>query len=608
MLTALAVTAKPLISNLRKFDFSALGTDSNLVSGRFIVEFQDPKGLAKRSVDSDPVTAFNDILSRNGIIAKPVFKYDAEDLFVGASFDSVSSRFSSDPDTIEHLRSLPDVKAVWPVRRITLNSYNPSFQADSQPYAESSEPPHSLGTREFADPVENKEPQNNFSSSSTNYPRWSPHTLTGVDVLHNRGLTGKNVTIGIIDSGTFYLHPALGGGYGPKYKVTGGYNYLGGVYDPSLQEIDITDYEVLDCLGHGTHVAGIVAASNNSRLVGVAPDAKIRSYKVFGCTGSTTEDVIIKALIKAYVENCDIINVSIGDSGSGFTGNPVGNVIDTIAAKGVFVVAAAGNDGGHGAFSGNGVATSDMVVSVGATDTGILLGYEAKAVASNGDTFTFSYLAPPMVQPNMEPGEYQLTVGSGDTCSLNSSGPEITNEGAIILPKGKCSDSQSFYSTRGLGYQIIVSYDPENDTPQQFNPRYLEDFVVRIQAERRLGDWVSRQTSNKQSIKLVFTEESFIPKTLSNSNYVGPAYYSSQGPTYSGGFYPLVSAPGTGIYSTYKNYSYARFDGTSMAAPYISGLFALYIEGISSKGISPKVYTLTAMKKLIHTANAITTG
>jgi subtilisin family serine protease len=86
------------------------------------------------------------------------------------------------------------------------------------------------------------------------------------------GATGKGITIGIIDTGIDYTHPALGGGMGASFKVQGGYDFVNDDNDP------------LDDNGHGTHVAGI-AAANNEQLKGAAPDAKLYAYKVLSADG-----------------------------------------------------------------------------------------------------------------------------------------------------------------------------------------------------------------------------------------------------------------------------------------------------------------------------------
>ncbi len=75
----------------------------------------------------------------------------------------------------------------------------------------------------------------------------------GVDKLHALGIKGKGVTIGIIDTGVDYRHPALGGGMGPGFKVIGGHSWV----DDNGQPVDIDD-PLITCYGgsHGTHVTG----------------------------------------------------------------------------------------------------------------------------------------------------------------------------------------------------------------------------------------------------------------------------------------------------------------------------------------------------------------
>lgn len=76
------------------------------------------------------------------------------------------------------------------------------------------------------------------------------------------------------------------------------------------------DNDPIDCNGHGTHVAGIIAAANDPYIIGVAPNATLGIYKVFGCTGGAANDVLISAFMMAHNHGVDLITSSIGgDSG-----------------------------------------------------------------------------------------------------------------------------------------------------------------------------------------------------------------------------------------------------------------------------------------------------
>lgn len=69
----------------------------------------------------------------------------------------------------------------------------------------------------------------------------------------------------------------------------------------------------MDCFGHGTHVAGIIAAANDPYVLGVAPNVTLGIYKVFGCyDGRVANDVLISAFTMAHNAGADIISGSIG--------------------------------------------------------------------------------------------------------------------------------------------------------------------------------------------------------------------------------------------------------------------------------------------------------
>ncbi|KAK1569693.1 uncharacterized protein LY79DRAFT_571369 [Colletotrichum navitas] len=69
-------------------------------------------------------------------------------------------------------------------------------------------------------------PHASFSDDAT-AKNWSIHFSTGVDQLHEAGILGKGVKVAVIDSGVDYRHPAFGGGFGPGFKVSGGYDLVG---------------------------------------------------------------------------------------------------------------------------------------------------------------------------------------------------------------------------------------------------------------------------------------------------------------------------------------------------------------------------------------------
>lgn len=104
----------------------------------------------------------------------------------------------------------------------------------------------------------------------------------------------------------------------------------------------------MDCGGHGTHVAGIIGADQNGlNFTGVAPQASLGSYRVFGCTGSSQNDIIMEAMIRAYEDGADIISMSLGGA-SGWTQDPESILASRLVDMGVVMSLANGNDGSEG--------------------------------------------------------------------------------------------------------------------------------------------------------------------------------------------------------------------------------------------------------------------
>jgi aqualysin 1 len=99
-----------------------------------------------------------------------------------------------------------------------------------------------------------------------------------------------------------------------------------------------------DCNGHGTHVAGTVAAKDNTQdVVGVAPDVPLTGVKVLGCSGSGSWSGVIKGVdwVTNNAKEPAIANMSLGGGAS----NAVDDAVRNSANSGIFYSIAAGNDG-----------------------------------------------------------------------------------------------------------------------------------------------------------------------------------------------------------------------------------------------------------------------
>ena len=124
----------------------------------------------------------------------------------------------------------------------------------------------------------------------------------------------------------------------------------------------------------GTHVTGTIGALANSYgFSGAAPAATLGHYRVFGCTGETTDDLVLAAVQRAVlVDKVDIISLSLGSSVGWLDNTPIQIYQDYLATIGVHIVAAAGNERTEGLFYSEQPAAGLLTNAVGATyDTSV---------------------------------------------------------------------------------------------------------------------------------------------------------------------------------------------------------------------------------------------
>jgi len=140
---------------------------------------------------------------------------------------------------------------------------------------------------------------------------------------------GRGAVVAVIDSGVDGSHPDLAG------ALVRGVN----------TRTDRGDYSnpTTDQDGHGTHVAGIIAArtGNGKGVSGVAPKASIMPVKVLDADGGGWMGDVIEGIVWAADHGADVINMSLGGPDADFSATAVNYAI----SKGVVVVAAAGNEG-----------------------------------------------------------------------------------------------------------------------------------------------------------------------------------------------------------------------------------------------------------------------
>jgi subtilisin family serine protease len=149
--------------------------------------------------------------------------------------------------------------------------------------------------------------------------------------------TGQGIRVGIVDTGVDLTHEDLQG------KVVESTSCVGAAGDPAKCKGSGQDDQ-----GHGTHVAGIIAANkdNNIGIAGVAPDAQLVVAKALSAEGTGTEEDI-NAGIKWVVDHgAKVVNLSLGDPNFVFTsllGTSMREGIEYAWSHGAVPVVAAGN-------------------------------------------------------------------------------------------------------------------------------------------------------------------------------------------------------------------------------------------------------------------------
>jgi subtilisin family serine protease len=159
--------------------------------------------------------------------------------------------------------------------------------------------------------------------ASTNVD-WS-HEYYKILDIHQKGYTGKNVKVAVLDTGVQLDH----------------FLFEKAVADGRLKAFDTTGGDGLDRQGHGSWCVSRYIA-DDPQLIGFSPDVDMISIKVLGDGGSGKLSDVIRGFELAIAEDVDIISTSLGWTGR-YT--PFDAVVKKANDKGILMVSAAGNDG-----------------------------------------------------------------------------------------------------------------------------------------------------------------------------------------------------------------------------------------------------------------------
>lgn len=290
------------------------------------------------------------------------------------------------------------------------------------------------------------------------------------------GITGKGNTVAVIDTGIDYTHPSLGGGFGSNFKVVGGYDFFDDDSDP------------MDTTGHGTAVAGVIAASpytvSGVTYQGIAPDAKLVALRV-GTESNISNNSIERAL-QWVISNwqqfkISVVNLSLGSGNyiNAQTNSQLSDEYARLRDLGIFVVAASGNsnDQSSGPISEDGIAypaADPDVFAVGAVDSSDII----TSWTQRGDELDLLAPGVSIVMPRAG-GGYVTEDGT------SFASPMVAGAAALIRqidPSAKPGDLGSILMATGVNNRD-GSGEIGNTTTLQFS-RLDIDNALRLTAQR----------------------------------------------------------------------------------------------------------------------------
>ncbi|EJR93296.1 S8 family serine peptidase [Bacillus cereus] len=372
--------------------------------------------------------------------------------------------------------------------------------------------------------------------------------------------TGKGIKVAVIDTGIDSTHPDL------KKNYLKGYDFIDNDTNPE------------DTVGHGTHVAGIIAA--NGTMKGVAPDASILAYRVSEDPGDT--EMIIKAINQAIEDGAHIINLSLETPLPG-TDTPINQAIQKAIAKNITVVSGAGNSGPEQWSLGSLTSTPESISVGNAKQQGIIQNW----FQISGTQHFIPFRAIKGGSKNLKPGEYSVVHFKNLTVENIKKQDNLKNTIVIFDSVDDDQWTDSVQELQKRGVVVLLSSLERDDEVTAKKKLHLNNTDSPKNNETSLPEDIIEK-EEKQMFEEAAREQKVV--TITQDSELRIDTDSSRGPAIgSWQIKPDIAAYGVDIESTFprnmelnssdikpfKKEGYAIMSGTSMAAPRVAGAAAL---------------------------------
>ncbi|PFH87760.1 Ig-like domain-containing protein [Bacillus sp. AFS088145] len=471
---------------------------------------------------------------------------------------------------------------------------------------------------------------------------------TGIDYTHEAFPNPTDLSKARIKTGKFTRPDGT-----ISHKVVDGYDWA----DQDNDVIPHVEDSNSNTSSHGVHVSGI-AAGSGPVIQGVAPEAQLIAEKVFSDyeQGAFTED-IIKGIDHASALGADVINMSLGSSSSFDTrdpNEPMGIAIRNATDEGHVVVVAAGNasnaysdrNGGMGQKIIPGQ-TPDLnkIGNPGVYPDSFTVAAANNIVTSHKYTFTSSDALTAGGTVGSFDGEglddWHWNGDVNKTYSVVSLGAtklgqiadyaELDVTGKVVLiQRGTLSLTEKVLNAQKQGAAGVIIYNQPGkapiDNPVGFGTIpytfisndagvKLEDAYSKLNPAGPgigIGGPLSSRTlaaNAPNPLTLKITNDK-LGSGFQESNAGEPTDFTSWGTTSDLLLKPEIMAPGHAIYSSVRESAdrhdtYETEDGTSMAAPYVTGAVADVMQGLLAKGFQPGTRAFAQLTKNIIMNTAI---